>query len=95
MHTETVHDSFFGSGEQEWCDDGWLGDDDYHSVAGPRTVYGLWQETDEDDATRYDADWEEDSWIGIESCLRNSHTMLRRFSGWSAAGERDDDTDAV
>ena len=33
--------------------------------------------------------------LGSRSCLRNSHTMLRRFSGWSAAGERDDNTDAV
>ena len=82
MHTETVLDSFFGSGEQEWCDDGWLGDDDYDSVAGPRTAYGLWQETDEDDATRYDANWEEDFWIGIEELPEElAHNATPAFLG--------------
>ena len=57
VHTDTVHDRFFGSGEKEWCDDDCFGDDDYHSVAEPWSAFGDWQETDEEETTWYDANW--------------------------------------
>ena len=43
-HTETVHDSFFGSGEGEWFGDDWAGYDDYHSVGDSRAAHGDSQE---------------------------------------------------
>ena len=62
IHTETVHDSFFGSGEHDRCYDDWFGDDDYHSGAGSWATDGDWQEINEDQQTWCDVNWEEDSW---------------------------------
>ena len=95
VHTLTVRDSFFGLGEQEWCDDDWFVDEGYHSVADLCTVYGDWQETDEDQTTWYDATGKRIPGMGSRIFVRNSHTMSRPLILDGQLKERDDDATAV